>query len=267
MRLPARQGRTFAETDGIAGVPVALVNESFTQKHWPRDSALGKDVRLIKDGVAQPWLTVVGVVPDVLQNFRRPLEHEPLIYLPYAQEPQRDMFLVSLTAVEPGTLADAVRREVQGIDPNLALYDVRTLDKRLAEARFSTTLLGTMFSVFAGIALVLAAIGLYAVIAHSVSQRIQEIGIRVAMGGSRADIFRLIYAQGMRPVWIGIAIGLPAAAAIARVLRMALVGVSPGDPLTLVLVVLTLVAASITGCAVPARRAVRVDPIVALRYE
>ena len=243
------------------------MNESFAHKFWRGGKVLGKHIRLLKNHVAQPWLTVIGVLPDILQNPNRPVEHDPLIYLPYSEEPQRDVFIVSLTSVPPQTLASALRREVQNLDPNLALYDSRSLESQLAQARLSTTLLGGVFSVFAGIALALAAIGMYAVIAHSVSQRTQEIGVRMALGGSRQDIMRLVYGQGMRPVILGIAIGLPAAFGIAHLLRTVLVGVSPGDPVTLFSVVVVLVIAGLAGCVIPARRAVRVDPVVALRYE
>jgi putative ABC transport system permease protein len=267
LRVRPQRGRAFTETDGANAVPVVMVNKSFAEKFWPRENALGKRIRLVKEHIPQQWLTVVGVLPDILQNFRRPLERDPLIYLPYAQQPQREMFLVSLTRIPPRTLTNSLRREVETMDPNLAVYDVRTLEDRLAEHRVSTTLLASMFSVFAAIAWVLACVGMYAVIAHAVSQRTQEIGIRVAVGGSRRDILRLVYAQGMRPLFIGMAFGLPAALAVAHVLRTLLIGVSPGDPTTLFAVVLSLVAAGVAGCAIPARRAVRLDPIVALRYE
>jgi putative ABC transport system permease protein len=243
------------------------VNENFAAKFWPQENALGKRFRLIMNRTAQPWLTVVGVLPDVLQNFRNPIEHDPLIYLPYAQQPQREMFIVAKTRIVPAILADVFRRTLRNIDPNMAAYDVRTLEDRLAQARLSVTLLGGMFTVFACIALVLASIGLYAVIAHSVSQRTQEIGVRMAMGAMRSDILQLIYREGVRPLILGLAIGLPAAWGVTHVLRMILVGVSPGDPLTFLLVVLVLVIAGALGCAIPARRATRVDPIVALRYE
>jgi putative ABC transport system permease protein len=221
----------------------------------------------VKDHSAQPWLTVVGVLPDILQNFRNPLELEPLIYLPYAQEPQREVFILAKTRIPSGTLANAFRQTLRSIDPNLAAYDVRTLESRLAQTRLSVTLLGGMFTVFAAIALVLASVGLYAVIAHSVSQRTQEIGVRMAMGAVRRDIVRLIYAEGAQPLGVGLAIGLPAAFGVTHVLRTALVGVSPGDPLTFLSVVLVLLVAGALGCALPARRATKVDPIVALRYE
>jgi predicted permease len=267
MRLAPRLGRAFTESDGISAPPVALVNESFAAKFWPGENALGKRFRLVINRIAQPWLTVVGVLPDVLQNFRSPIQHDPLIYLPYAQQPQREIFSVAKTRIAPRTLAGAFRQTLRNIDPNMASYDVRTLEDRLAQARLSVTLLGGMFTVFAGIALVLASIGLYAVIAHSVSQRTQEIGVRMAMGAMRRDILQLIYAEGVRPLIFGLAIGLPAAWGVTHVLRMILIGVSPGDPLTFFLVVLVLMIAGALGCAIPARRATRVDPIVALRYE
>jgi putative ABC transport system permease protein len=267
IRVRARRGRTFTDSDAVSGVPVVLVNEDFVEKFWPNESAVGKRIRLVKDRAAQPWLTVIGVLPNIRQNPRRPLENDPLIYLPYQQEPQREMFLVAQTQVPAQTLATPLRREVQKIDSNLALYDIGTVDSHLAKTRLETSILGGMFSVFAGLALVLAAIGLYAVISHGVSQRTQEIGIRMALGGTQRDILRLVYMQGLRPLVIGMMLGLPAALGVTHILRTTLIGVSPGDPLTLLAVVLVLTAAGVAGCAVPARRAVRVDAIVALRYE
>jgi putative ABC transport system permease protein len=267
MQVRPRRGRFFTDSDEIAGVPVVVVNEAFAGKFWPGENVLGKRMRLADSGAPQPWLTVVGVLPDVLQNFRNPLQHDPLIYLPYAEEPQREMLIVARTRVPPSTLAGAFGRAVQSMDPNLPVYEVRTLENRLAQQRLTTKLLGGMFSVFAGVALLLASIGLYAVVAHSISQRTQEIGIRLAMGGTRRDIVRLVYAQGMRPLALGLGFGLPAAFGITHVLRMVLIGVSPGDPVTFVMIVLVLAVAGVLGCAIPARRALRVDPIVALRYE
>jgi putative ABC transport system permease protein len=190
-----------------------------------------------------------------------------LIYLLYAEEPQREVFIVAKTRVPPIALADAFRHTVQDMDANLPVYDVKSLESRLAQNRLSANLFGGMFSAFAGIALVLALVGLYAVISHSISQRTQEIGVRMAIGGTRRDILWLVYAQGMRPLAIGIAVGLPAAFGVTHVLQRALIGVSPSDPLTFLTVVVLLILAGVLGCAIPARRAIRVDPIVALRYE
>lgn len=267
LRVKPRLGRVFSDSDGVTGVPVVLVNQSFAEKFWPRESALGKHIRLVKDHAAQPWLTVVGVLPDILQDFRGPLQRNPLIYLPYAEEPQREMLLIAKTLVPPSTLTDAFRRAVQSMDSNLPVYDVRTLEDRLAQSRLAVNVIGGMFFVFAAIALVLAVVGLYAVMAQAINQRTQEIGVRLAIGGTRRDILRLVYGQAMQPLVFGIAVGLPAAFGVTHVLRMILVGVSRRDPVTFLGAVLVLVAAGIAGCAIPARRAVRVDPIVALRYE
>jgi len=267
MHVKPLRGRIFAEMDGIAGPPVVMVNESFAQKLWPGENALGKRLRLVKNHALQSWLTVVGVLPDILQNFRRPLDRDPLIYLPYAAEPQREMFILSRAHVPPDSLAETFRRTVRDMDGNLPVYDVRSLENRLAQNRLSVRLVGGMFSVFAAIALALASIGLYAVISHSISQRTHEIGVRIAIGGTRRDIIKLVYAQGMRPVVIGMIFGLPAAFGVTYVLRKTLIGVSPGDPVTFFLIVFVLGIAGVLGCAIPARRATRVDPIVALRYE
>ncbi len=264
MRVIPRRGRTLTEADATSGAPVALVNESFAAKYWPGSDALGKRLRL-GESFPEPWLTVVGVVPDILQNFRRPLEHDPLIYVTLAAEPMREMYVVARTRIPPALLTREFRRTVQMVDPNLAVYDLRTLENRLAESRLSVRLLGGMFTIFAGIALVLAAVGLYAVISHSISQRTQEIGVRMALGGTRQDILRLVFAQGLRPMVLGIGLGLPAAFGLTRVLQV--LGVSPADPISFLAAVLVLGMAGVLGCAIPARRALRVDPIVALRYE
>jgi putative ABC transport system permease protein len=267
MQVQPRHGRLFLDTDGVAGPPIAVVNESFVAKFWPGEDPLGKRVRLTEAHLPGPWLTVVGVVPDILQNFRKNLQHDPLVYVPFAEMPERQVFLVARTLVPPATLADAFRREVQRVDENLAVYEVCTLENRIAESRLTVSLFGAMCSIFAGVATVLAAIGLYGVIAHAVSQRTQEIGLRMAIGANRRDIVRLVLAQGIRPLIPGFAIGLLLALAATRLLRVALVGVSPSDPLTFVGIVIVLTSAVALGCLVPARRASRIDPLIALRYE
>jgi len=267
MQVQPRRGRLFTETDGVSGEPVAIVNESFAAKFWPGEDPLGKRLRLFRDRTPQPWLTVVGVTPDILQNFHSLLQRDPLIYLPYRAQPQRQVFLMARTRVPPATLAQAFRREVQQVDENLPVYEVHTLENYIAQKRLTVTVFGSMCSVFALVALVLASLGLYSVIAHSVSRRTQEIGIRMAMGGSNRDILRLVFAQGMRPLAWGVAIGLAAALALTRTLATILAGVSPADPVTFLGVVAVLLSAGVLGCAIPARRALRVDPLVALRCE
>ena len=164
---------------------------------------------------------MIGIVPDIQQNFRRPLQRDPLIYLPFAADPQRDIFIVARTGVPPAPLASAFRREVQSLDENLPVYDVRTLEDRIAMSRLETGSWTIMFTIFAAIALMLAAVGLYAVIAHSVSRRTREIGVRMAVGGTAGDIVRLVLAECMRRIAIGLAVGLPLAFAATRALRAA----------------------------------------------
>ena len=266
MQVNPKRGRLFNESDANAGDPAALVNESFAAKYLAGSDPLGKRFRLRRYGF-ETWLTVVGVVPDILQNYQHLLEHDPLIYFAFAAAPRDEMYVVAKTRIPPGLLTNEFRRAVRSVDPSLAVYDVRAMERSIAESGLGVRLTGGMFSVFAGIALVLAALGLYAVMANSISQRTQEIGVRVALGGTRRDILRLVFVQGLGPMTLGMGIGLPAAFAMTRVLQAQLVGVSPGDPVTFVLAVGVLAGAGVLGCAIPARRAMRVDPIVALRYE
>jgi putative ABC transport system permease protein len=267
MQMQAFRGRLFSGTGGNSGPAVAVVNQTFAAKFWPNTDALGKRIGVVADRAPLAWFSVVGVVPDVLQNFRQNLEHDPLVYIPFSEMPQRETFLIARTGVPPATLADTFRREVQRIDAALPVYDIRTLESRLAEDRLSSSLFGAMCSVFAGIATVLAAIGLYAVIAHAVSRRTQEIGLRIALGARRRDVMKLVAAQCVRPLLPGVLCGLLLALGATQVFRSALRGVSPTDPVTFAATVVVLLLAAVLGCAVPARRAMRVDPMVALRHE
>ena len=177
------------------------------------------------------------------------------------------MLALARTRVPPGSLRTAFLREIQALDSDVPFIGLSTLAERLKGNYRNNEFFGVLFSMFAAIALLLASVGLYAVLAHSVSQRTQEIGIRTAMGATAADILRLVFKQGMLPVGIGLTIGLVAALAVTPVLKTQLVGVSPADPLTLVVASATLVASAALGCLVPARRAIRVDPVVALRHD
>lgn len=255
-----RRGQAFREADGV------VVNESFAAKFWPGEDPLGKRLRAAGHE-AQPWLTVIGVAADVQQDRLSPLERHPLIYLPYDAEPQRSVYVVSRTAIPPGNLAETFRRAVQGLDQNLPAQNVLSLEDHIAQQRLNVTAFGKLFTIFAGIALVLAWVGLYAVVAHAVSRRTQEIGIRMAMGGTRKDIFSLVVKQGMRQVLGGFAVGLPLAMLVTRGLSHGLVGVSPSDPATYAGVAVVLGLAGLLGCAIPARRAIRVDPLAALRHD
>ena len=250
------------------GANEVVVNQSFAAKNWPNETAVGKYLRIADGQEPRPWLMVVGIVPDTLQNLSRgSLERNPLLYLPYQQLPGSRMFLLARTGVPPATLANPLRAAIQKLDPNLPLFRIASLESRLDSARMEVTVFGGICSVFAAIALVLATVGLYSVIAHSVSRRSQEIGLRMAMGGAPRDIVSLVFRQGMRPLLIGVLIGVPLALVAMRGLSSALVGVSPNDPLTFAGVVVVLLGAGVLGCVIPARRATRVDPVVALRCQ
>lgn len=273
LEIRPRRGRVFSETDGVAGVPVAVVNETFARASWPGGNPVGKRLRLLPRTAAapaatpQPWLTVVGVVPDVVQSDSSQGAHDPLLYVPYRQMPPRDMVVAVRTSVPPESLGNAFRREVQALDGDLPVTDLRTLDAMLWERTRNWRVYGGMFSIFAAMALLLAAVGLYAVMAHSVSQRTREIGVRMAMGASSRNILGMVFAQGMRQLAAGLAVGIAASLVLSRVLGALLVGVKPADPLTYGAVALVLALAAMLGSAIPARRAIRVDPIEALRYQ
>ena len=259
-------GREFHDADGVSGVPVVIVNERFADNFWPGEDPLGKRLRLFEGATPEAWLTVVGVVSNIVQNDATRQEFSPLIYLPYRQKPAATMWVLARTRVPPGGLATAFRREVQALDADLPIYGPFAMAERL-EVYSNSRFYGVLFLMFAAIALLLASIGMYTVIAHSVSQRTQEIGIRIAIGATARDIRKLVLTQGMLPLGIGLTLGLAASIAVNRVLQAELVQVSPADPLALVFASAALVLSDTLGCLIPARRAMRVDHVVALRHE
>ena len=257
MRAQLRQGRAFKthETDGV------IVNEAFAGNFFAGESLIGKHLR-----VGSRWLTVIGIAPNIQEDFRGPAEREPLIYTLYDAIPRRTMFLAARTSIPlPGYSIGAFRQELRTLDQDLPAYDIRTLENRIAQHRLDVGAISVLLTVFAGIALIMALVGLYAVVAHTVSERTQEVGIRIAMGAMPGDILTMVFKQGLRPVAVGLFIGLPVAFGVTRVLRTALVGVSASDPATFGAVILALVVACVLGCAIPAYHATRIDPVVALR--
>jgi predicted permease len=260
-------GRAFNDDDGAVGPPVAIVNERFASKSWPRESPVGKRLRLFSGATPDPWLIVVGEVPNIVQNDITPKEIDPLIYVPYRQKPAPDMAIVVRTLVPPASLATPFRKEIQAVDADLSVYNLWTMQQRLERNYWFFRVIGILFVIFAAIALFLASIGLYAVMAHSVSQRTQEIGVRMAMGATGRAILRLLFTQGMLRVTIGLAVGLLGAFAVTRVLKAVLIQVAPADPVTFAAASLILAVVAALGCWIPARRAMRVDPMVALRHE
>lgn len=271
----AISGRVFDDNDRRDSLPVALVNQRFAEVYWPGEPPVGKHLRVVNRDSAGEWRTVVGVVPNILQGDPLRQQFKPLVYTPFRQEPASRLTFFLLRTVGPrDDVAQAVRLAVQQLAPDVTLEDVETLAASFA---FKRDLMDADHSelgkyaavapVFATIALLLATVGLYAMVAHSMSQRTREIGIRVAIGAAMADVRRMVLREGMQPVGIGVAGGLAASLAVNRLLQSQLVGLSPYDPATLATAPFALIVVAWAACYVPARRAVRVDPVVALRSE
>jgi putative ABC transport system permease protein len=266
LRAKLLSGRDFNNEDRPAGVPVAIVNHRFASRYWPGEDALGKRLRLFQDDTPGPWLTVIGVVSNIIQNDITRQRFDPLVYLPWHQKPEGGMWVYLRSRIPPERLTAAFRHEVQGIDPDLPMYGPFALAENL-ERYWDTRFYGVLFLILAAIALLLSSVGLYSVVAHAVSQRTQEIGIRMTVGATSADVLRLVLKQGMLPAGIGLTLGLAAWLAVNRALKSLLVRISPSDPVTIAAASAALMLAAILGCLIPAWRAMRTDPAVALRHE
>jgi putative ABC transport system permease protein len=262
LRIPLIAGRYLDEQDVANSTPVVVVNQTFVRRYLPDTNPIGQRFQFGRNAAVQ----IVGVVADVKQ-MGLAADIDPMSYVPAEQSPSELMTLVLRTSGNPLQLVSAVRAEVAAIDKNLPLYSIQTMDElisgEVASQRFNAWLLG----MFAGLAVVLAAVGIYGVMAYGVTQRTREIGIRMALGAEPEKVRAMILRQGMSLSLAGIAIGLVASLALTRGMRNLLFGVRPTDPLTFALVSVILIAAAFTACWIPARRASKVDPLVALRYE
>jgi putative ABC transport system permease protein len=258
-------GRAFNNTDGLADKGAVIVNQRFAARYWPGEDPLGKKLRVLWDG-ERPWHTVVGVSQDFRQRLDRD-DIEPIIYLPYRAKPMGGYAILARAAVSPTSLTSAVRKEIQAIDGELPVFGVATLQENFMQQQWPFRVFGSLFAVFALIALLLSSVGLYAVMSYSVTRRTQEIGVRLAMGASSGNILFLVLSQGLRQLGIGLAIGLAGAFGLARVMKSLLVGVTPTDPTTFVAISVILVAVGVFACWMPARWATKMDPTMALRYE
>jgi predicted permease len=262
------QGRDFADGDGLPGREAAVVSRKFVAKHFPQGNALGQKVRLFdSDGKAGVWMTITGVAPEIRMTDPAQGEADPLLYRPYRMGNSGFAALMVRAAGNPATLAGPVRREVQQVDELLPLFDVEPLAETIARSRWHLRVFGSVFSIFGLMALGMAAVGIYAVMAHATGQRTREIGIRLALGAPSGQIMGDVMRRGLVQLGIGMAVGLAAAWFAGRLMTRLLFGVSPEDPSTYLSVAGVLLVAGLTACWAPARRAARLDPLVALRQD
>jgi putative ABC transport system permease protein len=267
------QGRDFSLQDRKGSLPVAIVNNSFARKHWPGQDPIGRRILPVSDeppgDEPEPWRTVIGVVPDLGMVSLEDDEPESQgFYIPVSQACPSFASIVARTRDRnPLTLTDRVRGHVSALDRDLPVYFVRSLEEVVARAGFFSTLFATLFSIFGVAALVLASVGIYGVIAFSVQQRTQEIGIRMALGAQQRSVLGMIVRQGLVQLGFGLGFGLLLAWPTAKLLGNILVGVQPHDPPTFLAVCLVLATVALLACWVPAQRASRTDPLVAIRYD
>lgn len=266
MRMTLLRGRWFTERDRLGAPDVAVISDVAARRYWPHEDPIGQRVSLDgRDG--QPvWREIVGVVRGVT-HFGLDVERQAEVYVPYTQSPRDIMGLVVRTRGDPHGLAAAIRREIMAADPGGAVFRTQTMEELVADAqsrrRFQTALLAA----FGGLALVLAAVGVYGVMAYSVSQRTHEVGIRVALGARQGQVLRMVVSQGLKLALAGVALGLAGAFALSRLLSSLLFGVGVTDPLTFMTASAVLLTAALGACVVPALRAARVHPLAALRHE
>jgi putative ABC transport system permease protein len=261
--IPLLKGRVFGNQDQANTPLVVVINRTMAERFWPNQDPLGKQVKLAEDGSTA---SVIGVVGDA-KHYQLEEEQRPQMYDAYSQDPGIFATVVLRTSVEPLGLTEQVRQAVWKVDADQPMWKIRTVDflvnRSVADRKFLMALMG----VFAALALVLTIIGLYGVISYLVNQRTQEIGIRMALGAQMGDIMRMVLKQGMLLVFTGVALGLGAAWVFTRLMSRLLYQVSATDPLTFAAIAGMLVAVALLACYLPARRATKVDPLVALRYE
>jgi predicted permease len=268
-----RRGRGFSETDGPAGAENVVINDFLATQFFPGEDPIGRRLRFVSreaPPAGQPtpiWWTVVGVSPSIRHSNPQNPSQTAVVYLPYRQDPPGFATLMVRSRLEPGAVMSEVRRAVQSIDQDQPVFTIQTVAQTLARQTWPFRVFGTLFALFAVIALTLSAVGLYAVMAYSVTQRTQEIGVRMALGAGQNQVLWLVLRRGLLQIAIGVTIGLTGAMFASKALGSLLVQVTPRDPATFAGISTLLVLVAIAACVIPARRASRVDPLVALRTE
>jgi putative ABC transport system permease protein len=275
MGIPLRRGRYFNEQDHEKAVVVAIINETMARRFWPDEDPLGKRIKLGGPQRPYPWMAIVGVVGDVKHD-GLDAPAGPEMYMPYQQTPFSQMpaglrfpimSLVARSGSDPASLVAAARAEIKALDRDQPVSNIRTLDQLLANSISQHRFYLLLLALFAAIALILATVGLYGVISYTVKQRTQEIGVRMAFGARAGDVIRLVIRHGMKLTLIGVLIGLVGASMLTRLIKSLLFDVSATDPLTFIVIASLLTVVALLACLIPARRATKIDPMIALRCE
>jgi macrolide transport system ATP-binding/permease protein len=267
LRIPILRGRAFGHENRVGAPGVAVINETFARRYWPGQDAIGKHISIGSNqgGAQTRSLEVIGVVKDgkYVTLGEKPA---PFLYLNLLQHYQPSLTLIVRTRGNPVDFLSAVRNEVVAMDKTMPLYDVKTMRQHLRLSLLTTQLTASALSVFGVVALILAATGIYGVLAYSVEQRTHEIGIRMALGANNGAVLKLVVKQGMILTLLGMALGLVASWTLTRLIKTLLFGVSATDPLTFIVIVFVLTTAGLLACYIPARRASKIDPMIALRH-
>ena len=268
LKAPILSGRGFQETDAAPEVDNIIVNQPFAERVFARADPIGKRIRLkVRDGAPGAWQTIVGVSSSIRHGSFQDFETNAVVYALLDRQPPREAAFLMRSALPPSGVMNTVRREVQAMDPDQPVLAIQTVSDAITEATWPLRVFGALFAVFGVIALTLSAVGLYGVMAYAVSQRTQEIGVRMALGASWRQVSSQVLMRGMRHLSLGLAIGVVGALALSRVLQRVVVQIEPADPMTFVAIAALLTVVAALACLVPARRAARVDPLNALRAE
>jgi len=264
--IPLMRGRNFTDADTDTAPQVALINATMARRFWPNDDAIGKRFHWGHPDDKQPWFTIIGIVGDTkLYGLANPSRLE--VYVPVQQDRATDMSLVLRSATDPASLTSSIRDAVAGVDKDQPVFNVHTMKELVDDSVSTPHITLVLLGLFSALALALAAIGIYGVISYSVQQRTHEIGIRMALGAQRSNVLRLVVGHGVKLAAVGIVIGVAVALGLMRLLTTLLFGVGANDPITFAAASVVLLLVALAACYIPARRAIAVDPMVALRYE
>jgi putative ABC transport system permease protein len=266
MRIAILRGRDFADSDRETSMPVAIVDETFARRYWPDGNAIGQRIRYAWNTEQDPWMTIVGVVAGIRDESLAEGQ-EPHLYIPFSLEPHRGMHLVARTEGHPEAAIAGVRAALRDLDPGVPAFAVQSLDQTVGASLSQQKFANVLLALFAAIALLLAAAGIYGVMSLEVNSRVKELAIRIALGARPSEVFGLVIGHGARLAGAGLVAGLAGALALTRLLAGLLFEVAPTDPATFAAVIALLAAVAFVASAAPARHATRVDPIAALRLE